>query len=71
VLSSVATVMCTVKSFNVERHYKIHSEEYDCYKGKSRKKKLESLKSALVKQTNMFKLGNGSEEVTMASIIQY
>jgi len=30
-------VVCTVKSFDVERHYKTHSAETNCYKGDSRK----------------------------------
>ena len=47
-------VISSVKSFNVERHYKIHSVKYDCYRGESRKRKLESLKSARKQQTSMF-----------------
>ena len=38
-------VISGVKSFNVERHYKIHSAKYNCYRGESRKRKLETLKS--------------------------
>ena len=48
-------VISSVKSFNVESHYKIHSAKYDCYRGESRKRKLESLKSARKQQTSMFK----------------
>ena len=55
-----------VKSFNVERHYKIHSGKYDCCRGESKKRKLESLKSALKQQTSMFKC-NESEEITKMS----
>ena len=31
---------CTLQheSFNVKRHYEIHSAKYDCHKGESRKK---------------------------------
>ena len=59
-------VISSVKSFNVERHYKIHSAKYDCYKEESRKRKLESLKSARKQQTSMFKC-NESEEITKTS----
>ena len=51
-------IISMVKSFNVKRLYKIHSARYDCNKEESRKKKLELLKSAPNKQTNMFKCGN-------------
>ena len=30
-------VISSVKSFNVERHYKIHSAKYGCYKGELKK----------------------------------
>ena len=60
-------VISSVKSFNIERHYKTHSAKYDCYQGELRKKKLESLKSARNKQTNMFKGSNESEEITKTS----
>ena len=59
-------VISSVKSFNVERHYKIHSAKYDCYRGESRKRKLESLKSARKQQTSMFKC-NESEEIAKTS----
>ena len=58
-------VISIAKFFNVKRHYKIHSAKYDCYKGEWRKRKSELLKSARDKQTNMFKCGNESEEITL------
>lgn len=60
-------VINSVKSFNIERHYKTHSLKYDCYQGESRKRKLESLKSARNKQTNMFKARKESEDITKTS----
>lgn len=60
-------VIKSVKTFNIERHYKTHAAEYDCYQGNSRKMKLESLKSAHTKQTNFFKQANDSKDVTLAS----
>ena len=60
-------VISSVKSFNVERYYKTHSKNYDCYQGESRKRKLESLTLARNKQTNMFKASNESEDITKAS----
>ena len=62
-----SVVLSTLKSYNVERHYKSHSAQYNCYKGESRKRKLELLKSARNKQTNMFKSCKVSGEITMAS----
>ena len=59
-------VISSVKSFNVERHYKIHSAKYDFHKGESRKRKLESHKSARKQQTSMFKCSE-SEEITKTS----
>ena len=53
------------KSFNVERHYKIYSK-YDCYRGESRKRKLELLKSASKQRTSLFKC-NESQEITKTS----
>ena len=50
----------------MERHYKIHSAKYYCYGGESRKRKLESLKSARKQQTSMFEC-NESEEITKTS----
>ena len=41
---------------DVERHNKIHSAKYDCYKGESRKRKLEFLKSARSKHTTCLTL---------------
>ena len=55
-----------VKSFNVERHNKIRSAKYDCYRGESRKRKLELLKSARKQQTSMFKC-NESKKITKTS----
>ncbi len=60
-------VISSVKSSNIERHYKTHSSKYDCYQGESRKRKLKSLKSARNKQTNMFKASNESEDITKTS----
>uniref|UniRef100_H2Y8M5 HAT C-terminal dimerisation domain-containing protein n=1 Tax=Ciona savignyi TaxID=51511 RepID=H2Y8M5_CIOSA len=48
-------VISSIKYFNIKRHYETHSTKYDCYQEESRKRKLESLKSARNKQTNMFK----------------
>ena len=45
-------VISGVKSFNVERHCKSYSGKYDCYRGKSSNRKLESLKSARKQQTS-------------------
>ena len=60
-------VISSVKSFNIKRHYETHSTKYDCYQGESRKRKLESLKSARNKQTNMFKASTESEDITKTS----
>ena len=44
-------VLITLKFYNVERHYKSYSAQYDdCYKGEARKRKLELLKLACNKQ---------------------
>ena len=48
-------VISSIKSFNVKRHYKIHSAKCYCYKRESNKIKLELLKSARNKQANMFR----------------
>ena len=60
-------VISSVKSFNIKRHYEKHSTKYDCYQGESRKRKLESLKSAWNQQTNMFKASTESEDITKTS----
>ena len=60
-------VISSVKSFNIKRHYEKHSTKYDCYQGESRKRKLESLKSAWNKQTNMFKASTESEDIAKTS----
>ena len=54
------------KSFNVMRHYKIHSAKYDWFRRESRRIKLESLKSARKQQTSMYKC-NESDEITKTS----
>ena len=64
-------VISGVGSFNVDRHYKIYSGKYDCYRGESRKRKLKSFKSARKQQTSLFKC-NESEEITESSpCLQY
>ena len=56
-------VISSVKSFHAKRHYKIHSEKCECYKGESIKRKLELRNSARNKQTNKFKYGNEFTEI--------
>ena len=61
-------ISTVVTSFNVERHYATYSKKYDCYQRESRKRKLESLKLAWnIKQTNMVKPSNESEDINKAS----
>ena len=61
-------VISSVKSFNVVRHYKIHSAKYDCYRRESRKRKLESLKSERKQQTSMFKCNESEEGMYLPAI---
>ena len=59
-----SVIIRSVKSFNLERHYKTHAAKYDCYLREAQNRKLEVAKSECQQQTNMF-ICNESKEITM------
>ena len=63
-------VISSVKSFNIKRHYETHSTKYDCYQGESRKRKLESLKSAPVMESST-QLPSTSTSTSTAKNFEY